>query len=327
MLQHFAEICHQSLTKEGREYWYSRGFTDETINKFKIGYCTGEAQVYHQMLKEKFLANELRESNLFYSDGREVFGFVTPKGNIAYFTLPNISKGKIIDIQGRIYPYPEIDISSFPKYKNLSGTKEEIFNPDVWSQEEIFICEGIVDAISLIQLGYPAVAIYGASGLKEQWLNNLKEPSRVYFVLDNDEAGFPKAKEYALKIGIKARLVQLPGYNDINEMLVDLGFAKAKKFMEEQVKAAKTALSLKIEEFPKDIEEVNETMLEDISIRLLDIPSLIRSKYITEIAVHFGVSKRVIEDTISKYKNNWELTNAFVNRKVYHPANQNMYHL
>lgn len=87
---------------------------------------------------------------------------------------------------------------------------------------EVAICEGEFDAMSLHQLGIPALSVpNGASGA--QWVEgeypHLERFDVLYLCFDTDDAGQKGAKELAERLGRdRCRLVKLP-YNDVNECL------------------------------------------------------------------------------------------------------------
>jgi twinkle protein len=87
----------------------------------------------------------------------------------------------------------------------------------------IVLCEGEIDAMSLFQLGRPALSVpNGASGM--QWVEieypHLERFDEIFICFDQDDAGRKGAQEVAERLGReRCRLVKLPT-NDANDALL-----------------------------------------------------------------------------------------------------------
>lgn len=93
--------------------------------------------------------------------------------------------------------------------------------------EALFVTEGIFDALSLEELGFPAVALCGAAntGRLMQALDAREaKPERVILAGDSDAAGQGmngKLREQLTARGIACAVLDLPeGCKDVNEALV-----------------------------------------------------------------------------------------------------------
>lgn len=97
---------------------------------------------------------------------------------------------------------------------------------------ELFITEGEIDAISMWQMGYPAVSVpfgakHEANGKdpNEEWIEAdfewLECFTRIYLCFDSDEAGKLAARSVAKRLGIeRCFMVEMPqGCKDANEVL------------------------------------------------------------------------------------------------------------
>ena len=129
-----------------------------------------------------------------------------------------------------VIPYPDenyyITRSIKDKaYRKPTGSTEPIFNRAILDEEadRVFITEGQIDALSLIQAGASACAIGGGGDRK---LDGVKiKCRRVYIFADADEAGEATAeriKERLSGSGIITEIVypQEEGCKDVNDMLV-----------------------------------------------------------------------------------------------------------
>lgn len=88
--------------------------------------------------------------------------------------------------------------------------------------KEVAITEGEIDALSLYELGVPALSVPGGAGGHKSWYELEKERlqrfDRIYVCMDSDEEGQKGAKQIAELIGPRASIVTLP-CKDANEFL------------------------------------------------------------------------------------------------------------
>jgi len=87
----------------------------------------------------------------------------------------------------------------------------------------IAICEGEIDAMTLHQVGIPALSVNAGAG-NHQWIDNdwerLERFSEIYLCYDQDEAGQKGAKEVANRLGLdRCRVVAFDKAKDANEYL------------------------------------------------------------------------------------------------------------
>lgn len=131
-----------------------------------------------------------------------------------------------------IIPYPGEDyyISRSlqgKEYRKPKGQPEPIFNAAAFAaaaerEEPCFICEGQIDALSIIEAGGQAVAIGGAGDRKLVDYDGPR-PRRAYIVADNDEAGEKTAQRIRAALGdLPAEIVHPPkACKDVNDLLRD----------------------------------------------------------------------------------------------------------
>lgn len=111
------------------------------------------------------------------------------------------SNGEVCYIQ-----YRRIDDVNKNKYINLPGIGLPMYNLDKLSKlcdnDSVYICEGVIDCISLNLMGKHAVGIIGASGFKNEFVDVLKKYS-LFMMPDNDQAGIQFSKDVASKFNSK----------------------------------------------------------------------------------------------------------------------------
>ncbi|MFZ5645973.1 MAG: toprim domain-containing protein [Bacillota bacterium] len=302
LMARFAEECHKQLIPSDRRYWNNRGFTDEIIDLYTIGICNGNGSIQSVLKDEGYTKEELAESGLFIID-REYFAHWSD-GKIYPYYLPNWDKGKVIDIQGRISGAEYKDLS-LPKYKNMRGSVSYLYNRGALKEDTVILAEGIPDTISLLVMGYNAVGSYGIGGIKDDWLPYFKEKN-VYIVFDSDDPGQRGAYDLALRIGENARIIALLDVKDVNELLVQHGPDKAREIIEGIIKEAKTALQIDIASLPEQMEQVEDRIMRGIAFRILELSPTKQEFYRESLAAHFGKAKRLFEDTLRHYKEEWK---------------------
>lgn len=124
-------------------------------------------------------------------------------------------QGRLMNIYGRATRDEE------PKHDILAGEKG-FFNAQALLGKDVYIVEGAFDALTLIQAGYPAVAIIGTDGMRWEWCR----AKTLVLCFDSDQAGQGKWRKIAREAILRGKGVQylLPeaygGCKDLNELWV-----------------------------------------------------------------------------------------------------------
>lgn len=151
------------------------------------------------------------------------FGLVVENG---YAVLPVFAKGVCRSVCRRA-----IDQHVEPRYKNSRGAMQ-LWNSAAMERaagEALFVAEGIFDALSLEEFGFPAVALCGAAntGKLVQKIDEyvpVAWPEKMILAGDSDAAGQgmnEKLREQLTARGIACAVLALPeGCKDVNEALV-----------------------------------------------------------------------------------------------------------
>ena len=117
-------------------------------------------------------------------------GLYNEKGNLRYYKhrllFPYIDE-KIIP---RYFQARAIDAETQPKELNLRGSVPFPFNVSLLDGKPgwIYLCEGCVDTLTMMDRGFPSVGIPGVKSFKPEW-TNLFRNKRVVVCLDQDDAG------------------------------------------------------------------------------------------------------------------------------------------
>ncbi len=209
------------------EYFRGRQLTDETMQKFGLGYADKYSDDLYGYLKSKGYADSLlRDSGLVILDEKR--GAHDKFWNRAMFPIMNVHH-KIIGFGGRVMGEGE------PKYLNSPETQifekgRNLYGLNLAKQtrrSQLLLCEGYMDVIVLHQAGFDnAVASLGTS-LTSGHASLLKRYTKqVYLTFDSDNAGI-KAALRAIPIlkeaGIATRVISMKPYKDPDEFIKALG--------------------------------------------------------------------------------------------------------
>jgi DNA primase len=138
-------------------------------------------------------------------------------------SIPYITRGGVVGIKYRC-----IDGTSNSKYKSNEGFyAKRVFNPLSLDSihRKVYICEGEIDAITLAQLGIPAVAVPGVHNWDPRSAALFRN-RRVIIPADGDDNG--QGREFAERLG---RDIEVCNFvviqdGDVNSLFVKEGAEK-----------------------------------------------------------------------------------------------------
>ncbi len=240
-----------------REYLQQRGFSEEVIREFRLGFSpAGGKELLEKANAKGYRQEELVRAGLAGErDGRAYDRF---RGRLMFPFTDH--RGRVLGFGARVLD------DSKPKYLNspdsdiyhksdlvfgLGNARQASINED-----RIYIVEGYTDVLALCQSGINnAVASMGTALTESQ----LKEVSRytgnVYLAFDADAAGqkaMMRALELSRQLTIEVKLVRMPAGTDPAELVVSRGGRErfleladnALALLEYQVQAALAAADL-----------------------------------------------------------------------------------
>jgi hypothetical protein len=197
----------------------SRGLTQETIADARLGFSDGNLKIAATLAGIDL--DSLKACGLVYPDGREFF--------IGYITIPYFTGGHVSLIRGRAF-----DEGGSAKYKTPLGQSPKLYNSDITftTEGEITIVEGELDALTMTQIGIPAVACPGVTAWDDKWADYFKDFRRIFVMFDPDQPGKNGAEKVADALSPRARIVELPPPDaagtkyDPTELYVTKGWGK-----------------------------------------------------------------------------------------------------
>ncbi len=214
----------------GYSYLQQRGFSDETIRKFQLGYCLNDrssfadAAVKNQYSPEVLIKSGLvvqREDGLVdnYRD-RIIFPIHNPIGKIIGFGARLIKKN---DKAPKYINTPENEV--YVKSKSLYGI--HFARQAIDRNNECLLVEGYTDVVSLHQAGVDNVVASGGTALTPDQLRLVKKyTSNLTIVYDGDSAGIKAALrglDLALEEGLQVQLVLIPDGEDPDSYVNKVG--------------------------------------------------------------------------------------------------------
>lgn len=209
--------------KTAYEYLTGRGLSEETIQRFGLGYSDKYSNDLYKYLKNKNYSDEiLRQSGLFNVDEKR--GMYDKFWNRVIFPIMDVNN-RVIGFGGRVMGEGK------PKYLNSPETKVFDKSRNLYGlnlartsrKKQMILCEGYMDVIAMHQAGFNnAVASLGTAFTPLQ-ANLLKRyGDEVLLLYDSDGAGVQAALR-AIPIlkaaGLPSKVVSLKPYKDPDEFM------------------------------------------------------------------------------------------------------------
>jgi DNA primase len=148
-------------------------------------------------------------------------GFFNAGGHLRYYRHKLLfpyydQQGRPVYMQARA-----IDADAKPKELSMSGHIPLPYNCRLLNGEpgQIYLCEGVIDTLTLLEQGFPSVGIPGAANFKPAWAALFRNKT-VHVAFDPDgpgESGAAKTIEKLTAHGIEARRLAPPTGMDLND--------------------------------------------------------------------------------------------------------------
>ena len=301
--------------KEATTYIENRGFTEEDVKKYNIGFSSNQwDDLYNFLTKEGYEEKELIERGLIKkNENGNIFDVFR---NRIMFPIVN-SYSKTIGFGGRIIENNE----NAPKYLNspdslVFNKGKELFGltnrgQDIKKKGFAILMEGYLDVLTSHKYGFnSAVASLGTSLTEDQVILLKKYTNNVVIAYDNDEAGknaILKAMYIFKKHDFNVKcLVVNDTIKDPDEYLRKRG----KKEFTKILKTSIEAFDYLYTEFSKDVDLKNHTAKKGILFKLKDFFSVLSNRieidiYINKLSQELSIEKDEIRrefETLGLYK-------------------------
>ena len=310
---YFEDLLHNPADGNdiGMQYFRSRGFRDDIILKFRLGYDLPNRLVLaptalQKGYKEEFLVktgicykNEHGELIDRYA-GRVTFPWIGVNGKVVGFTarvLDSRTKG----VNQKYVNSPDSDL--FHKDHELYGIYQA--KKSIAREDRVYMVEGQADVIALHQCGIENVVANSGTALSLHQIHMLHRfSSNITLIYDGDAAGIHAAlrgTDMLLSEGMNLNVLLLPGGQDPDEFARSHTAADFRQYIDEhQVDFIqfKTNLMLKNERDPKKRAEAINSIVQSISV----VPNqILRDTYIHDCAQRIGLN----ESTLINQMNNF----------------------
>jgi len=275
-LQQVIEFYHETIKScpEATQYLESRGLNDaELINTFKLGYAN-RTLAYRLPEKNRKAGAEVRKRlqnvGILRKTGHEHFN-----GCVVAPTVS--SSGEVQEVYGRKLLGNRLRKGT-AQHLYLPGEHQGVWNyPCLAANEEIIICESLIDAMTFWVNGFRNVtASYGTNGFTQDHLNGLinNQVKRVLIAYDRDEAGNVAADKLAEDLkqhDISCYRILFPKNMDANEYALQM--TPANKALGLVIRKAEPMLKAKKRnDVDKPIEKKKVDKEENLSSLVAELP-------------------------------------------------------
>jgi len=228
----FRNLTESEEGKEALSYFYKRGFTDETIRTFGLGYSLNSWDAFvlkaqaegfkGEDISKVGLARVREDGSLYdYFRGRAMFPIFSTQGRVIGFGARKMREDDAI--AGKYINSPESPL--YDKSRVLYGL---FHSKDFIRQEDnALMVEGYADLISLYQAGIQNVVASSGTALTEAQLKLIARYSKnLTLVYDADSAGSSatvRGIDLALEHDLNVRIVELPEGEDPDSYVLKHG--------------------------------------------------------------------------------------------------------
>lgn len=227
----------------GLSYFKERGFREEIIRKFQLGYSPEQRDAFTREALAKQYSTELllktglvvRRNEQLTDNyrGRVIFPVHSQSGKVLGFGARIL---KTNDKAPKYINTPENEI--YVKSKLLYGSY--FARQAIDKADECLLVEGYTDVISLHQAGIENVVASGGTSLTQDQLRLIRKYSNnLTIVYDGDTAGVKAALrglDMALEEGLNVKLVLIPDNEDPDSYVNKVGAAAFRDFVQKNKK-------------------------------------------------------------------------------------------
>lgn len=230
----YRHALRSQLGSAARQYLHSRHLSEETLQKFQIGFAPPGWQSLYE-----YLVNHKRQPVKLLEEA----GLLVPRqqGSGHYDRFRNRIMLPIFDVQGRVIGFAGRALGESGQPKYLNSPETELFNKSqvvyglnfardaIAKADQVLVVEGYFDVIALHQAGVAyAVAAMGTALTPHQVkiLLRYTQSKRLILNFDADRAGLNAAnraieavEEQARRGEIELRILTLPEGKDADEFL------------------------------------------------------------------------------------------------------------
>lgn len=295
----------------GKQYFRSRGFRDDIIKKFQLGFALSQRDSMSKAAlakgyKEEFLVKTglcYRKDNGELVDrysGRVIFPWLNVSGKVSAFggrLLDSRTKG----VQQKYVNSPESEI--YHKDRELYGLYQA--KKAIVKEDRVFMVEGYTDVVSMHQCGIENVVANSGTALSMHQVRLLHRfTSNIVLLYDGDEAGIHAAMrgtDMLLSEGMNIKVLVLPDGDDPDSFSRKHTAVEFRQYIEDNQTdfiEFKTARLLRGVTDPIKRSEAIGSIVRSVSV----IPNqIIRDTYLRECSIRLQMSEQTLVSTMNKF--------------------------
>ncbi|MFE4896120.1 DNA primase [Peribacillus butanolivorans] len=294
-------------TKEGQEaleYLLKRGFTEETIEKFQIGYSLDSWDFVSKfLLKRGFSAEFMEQAGLIIFREKDESYFDRFRNRVMFPIMDH--QGNTIAFSGRAMGDDE------PKYLNSPETpifnkSKTLYNfhharPHIRKKEQVVIFEGFADCISAVRAGVENSVATMGTALTDQHIQLLKRNTdQILICYDSDSAGLNAANRAVNMLqdnDFTVKVALMPDNLDPDDYIKEFG---EKSFVSEVIGASLTYMAFKMHYLRRGKNVNNEgdriQYIEEVLREISRLPNAVeRDHYLRQLSSEFSLSLDALE--------------------------------
>lgn len=321
--EYYSDILYNDVDGRavGLQYFRQRGFRDDIIKKFRLGFSPADKHAMPKKAKEKGYNLEIMEKvSLCYKDskgemvdrfsGRAMFPWIGVSGNVVAFG------GRVLDSRTKGVSQKYVNSSESPIYKK----ERELYGlfqakKAIGSEDCVYMVEGYTDVISMHQCGIENVVANSGTALSKHQIHLLHRfTSNIVLLYDGDAAGIKAAlrgTDMLLSEGMNVKVLLLPDGDDPDSFAKKHNADYFKQYVEEHKTdfiEFKTRVLMEGQTDPIKRSEAINSIVKSVSV--ISDP-IVRATYIKDCSVRLGIN----EQTLIVQMNNFIRANREEKRK------------
>ena len=307
----------------GMQYFRSRGFRDDIIRKFQLGFALPQrTALFDEAVKKGYNPKYLTATGLCFKVDKDEAGnrsgqdqYLDRFSGRAIFPWTSVS-GKIVAFGGRVLDTRTKGVNQ----KYVNSPDSEIYHKErelyglyqakkaIAKEDCVYMVEGYTDVISMHQCGIENVVANSGTALSIHQIRLLHRfTSNIVLLYDGDAAGVHAAlrgTDMLLEEEMNVKVLLLPDGNDPDSFARNHTAEDFRKYIEDHQKdfiQFKTDISLNGITDPVKRSQAINSIVESISKIKNQIT---RAAYITDCAHRLGVNEAIIVNALNNFVRN-----------------------
>ena len=334
---YFQHLMHDTAdgVAIGMQYFRSRGFRDDIVSKFQLGFdSTDRRALAQEALRKGYKEDFLLKTGICYKNDRgELIDRYAGRVISPWIGI----SGKVVGFGGRLLDSRTKGVNQ----KYVNSPDSEIYHKDcelygiyqakkaIAKEDRVYMVEGYTDVISMHQCGIENVVANSGTALSVHQIHILHRfTSNITLLYDGDAAGIHAAlrgTDMLLSEGMNLKVLLLPDGDDPDSFARKHSAEDFRKYIEEHQTdfiEFKTDLLLRNERDPLKRSEAINSIVRSISFVTNPI---LRDTYLHDCSVRMGMNEATLINTLNNFirSNREETASSLNNSQSTQTATQN----